>query len=137
MAVDDSDRLAPSTIAAERLLPANTAAPAINGTGDQNLRAAQPDDQASHGHQPGKRQLESDQEKQKDNAQLGNAGDVIGLGDGDPGKPGTDADERAQSERADNRAGTEVSEKPDSNPSAEPAARRRRQCQAPPARRYN
>ena len=52
--------------------------------GEQHLQPAQPEHQPPHGQQPVEGQFETDQEQQKDDAELGDALDVLGVTDRDP-----------------------------------------------------
>ena len=52
--------------------------------GQQHLRSAKAEHQPPHRQQPLKRQFQTDQEQQEDDAELGNAVDVLGVADGEP-----------------------------------------------------
>ena len=52
--------------------------------GDDHLQAAEPEDQPPHGQEARQREFKPDQEQQKDDAELGDAGDVLGVADRDP-----------------------------------------------------
>ena len=51
---------------------------------EQALQAAQPEHQAAHGEQAPHRQFEADEEQQEDDAQVGDEGDLLLAGDGEP-----------------------------------------------------
>ena len=70
------------------LLPASAAMPAITDVRQDDLQAAQPEHQPAHGEQALVGQLQADQEQQEHDAELGDAGDVLGVDDGDPVEPG-------------------------------------------------
>ena len=79
--------------------------------GEQNLQSAQSEDQPVHRQEAAERQFEADQEQQKDDAEFGNAGDVIGVADGEPIEEGKRADERAEAERPEDGAGHQIAER--------------------------
>ena len=56
----------------------NSAATAADDAGrEHDLQAAQAEHQPAHGHEALEGQLQSDQEQQEDDAQLGDLGDVL------------------------------------------------------------
>ena len=83
IAVDDSDRLAPRMIASERLLPDRQRF-RREGRGDKHLQSAQPEDQPPHGQQPVQRKFKTDQKQQEYDAELSDAGDILGVADREP-----------------------------------------------------
>ncbi len=66
---------------------------------DDHLQAAEAEDQPPHGQEPRQRQFKPDQEQQKDDAKLGNAGDILGVADRDPVERRKRRDQRAQAQR--------------------------------------
>ena len=66
------------------LLPGHRGGAGDQGGGEQHLQAAEPEDQRRMVSRRWKRQFETDQEQQEDDAELGDAGDVLGVADGEP-----------------------------------------------------
>ena len=75
-----------------------------------HLQAAEAENQPPHGEKTRQRQFETDQEQQKDDAKLGNAGDVFGVAHRDPDQRRKKLDQRAETERAQQRTGAEITE---------------------------
>ena len=85
MAVDDSARHgADDHRRPRRLLPNSAAMPPMTAARQDDLQAAQAEHQPAHGRQALEGQLQADQEQQEHDAELGDAGDVLGVDDGDP-----------------------------------------------------
>ena len=78
--------------------------------GQQHLQAAKAEHQPPHRQQTMQRQLETDQEQQEDDAELGNAVDIPGIADGEPEQRRIFLIERAEPERPEQRAGAEIAE---------------------------
>ena len=110
IAVDDSDRLAPRMIGFRRI-PADIGDGAGQHCGgEQHLQAAEAEHQPPHGQQPMQRQFEADQKQQEDDAEFGDAVNVLGVADREPVQRRKRADQRAEAERAEQRAGAEIAE---------------------------
>ena len=82
--------------------------PAMHGGRQDDLQAAEAEHQAAHRLQAFVGQLQADQEQQEDDAEFGDAGDVLGVDDGDP---------------VQKRQRVPISEPSPSGPSSAPAAR--------------
>ena len=78
--------------------------------GQQHLQTAEAKDVAPHRQQTLERQFEPNQKQQKDDAELGDTLDVLGVADREPIKDRDLADERAQAQRAQYGAGDEIAE---------------------------
>ena len=78
--------------------------------GDKHLQAAQAEHQPPHGQQPMQRQFETDQEQQEDDAELGDAGDVLGVADREPVQRAETSRSASRGRAAQQRAGAEIAE---------------------------
>ena len=83
---------------------------ADHGCGEHDLQAAQSENQAAHRLQPLIGQLHADQEQQEHDAEVGEAGDVLGVDHGEPVQERELADKRTESQRTEDRAGYEIAE---------------------------
>ena len=84
MAVEDSARQAPMITDGAPPLPNSAAMPAMTAAHEDDLQAAEAEHQPAHGDEALVGKLQADEEHQEDDAELGEAGDVVGVGDGDP-----------------------------------------------------
>ena len=110
MAVDDRARHAPMIMEAAAAVAEQRGDAADDGRAQDDLQAAQPEHQPAHGHEALEGQLQADQEHQEHDAELGDAGDVLGVGDRDPVEERARFPERAQAERPEDRAGRQVAQ---------------------------
>jgi hypothetical protein len=78
--------------------------------GQDDLQAAQSEHQAAHGDEALERELEADEEQQEDDAELGEAGDVAAIRDGNPVEDGHTFLQRAQAQRPQDGPGCQVAE---------------------------
>ena len=78
MAVDDSASAAPMATAVRGCSPKAMPAPAMSAVQSDDLQRAQAEHHPAHQPQPLPRQLQPDHEQQEDDAELGEAGDLLG-----------------------------------------------------------
>ena len=83
-AVEESARQAPMISGRGRRLAEPQGAEADHHRREQGLQPAQPEHQAAHGEQAPHRQFQADEEQQEDDAQVGDEGDLLLAGDGEP-----------------------------------------------------
>ena len=98
MAVEDSASPAPSTVAAAQGAPNQCASRRQHRRRQHHLRGAQPEHRAPHHPEPLRPHLQADEEQQHHDAELGDAGDRVDVGD------------EPQPRRADQRAADQVAE---------------------------
>ena len=110
MAVEDRARHEPMMTAAAGVSPASAAMPPITAVRQDDLQAAEAEHQAAHGQQALVGQLQADQEQQEDDAELGDAGDVLGVDHRDPVEERQLVHERAEPQRPEDGAGAEIAE---------------------------
>ena len=110
MAVDDSARQAPTMSGTGGLPPARISDCADRGCGEHDLQAAQSENQAAHRLQPLIGQFHADQEQQEHDAEVGEAGDVLGVDHGEPVQERELADKRTEPQGTEDRARYEIAE---------------------------
>ena len=66
-----------------------------------------PKHQTPHGQEPLQRQFKPDQKQQEYDTELGDTGDVFGVADGEPVQQRKRADQRAEAQRPQQRAGAD------------------------------
>ena len=121
MAVEDKDRHEPMITAAAGGTAGERNDAADHGRREDDLKTAQSEHQAAHGEQSLVGQLQSDQEQQKHDAQIGKVGDVLGVDHRHPAQERHLVLERAQRQRSEDRAGAEITQH---RAEAEPAHQR-------------
>ena len=110
MAVDDRARLTPSDHRRRPAVAEQRGYAGDGGRAQDDLQPAQPEYQPAHGDETLEGELQTDQEHQEYDAQLGDAGHAGGIGNGDPVEDGCALQKRAQAERPHDRAGRQVAE---------------------------